>query len=408
MNDPSADDARIADLTQGSLLFLRIWVAIFLAASATFFLLMTLSAKVFASTGSAFAANTVVLTQWLPAVLALPLIKAAVARHSARALLVFCEVGGTLLLPLVSVWLEQVGWLIGLLLVKGAFDALSKVSRTVALKGYFQGRALDRAASYYNTAALAGGGMGALCGALLLERLSLPGVLLMCGLMQLAAAGVYLSLPAGAKPAATQGSKGRAFPLDPGLRAAIVYFVAAVCLYQGFHNIARSAFPVSQLGMRESGIALVQMLTNLAYIAGAFVAARIVISGGRYAAAGPFLHLLVLVSLIPLPFMSAQVPGLALYALFACLFEIAFCVHLRHIITAAPSERMARIVADANAWAVGSMVVFSLLGSWLVDRTGLGTVVAIAIVAALAVPGWVHLMNLRLHTPRASERPQEG
>lgn len=252
----------------------------------------------------------------LPAVLALPLIKAAVARYSPRALLVFCEAGSSFALLFVPALFGNVYWLIALLLVKGAFDALSKVSRTVALKSYFSGEALSRAAAYYNTAALAGGGVGALFGALLIGQMALIGVLALCCCMHLAAAGLYTSLPVGSKlDAGGAGKTAGKGPLDAGVRSAIIYFVAAVCLYQGYHNIARSVFPVRQLGMSEAGIALVQTLTNLAYIVGAFAAARLSILKGRYNTTGPLLHGLVLLSLVPLPFMSAPGLGLAMYAL---------------------------------------------------------------------------------------------
>lgn len=407
MNDLTASKTLPEQPSLWSSVFLRIWAAIFLTALATFFLLMTLSAKVFVDTGSAFAANTVVLTQWLPAVLALPLIKAAVARHSARGLLVFCEVGSAVVLLFVPALFSSVPWLIALLLVKGGFDALSKVSRTVALKSYFSGEALNSAASYYNTAALAGGGVGALFGALLLGQMALVGVLALCCCMHLAAAGLYMSLPIAAKPNANRTEKnGRATRLDASVRSAIVYFIAAVCLYQGYHNIARSVFPVNQLGMSEAGIALVQTLTNLAYIVGAFAAARLPVTNGRYTTTGPLLHGLALLSLAPLPFMSVQVPGLAMYALFAFAFEMAFCVHLRYIITAAPSERMAQIVADTNALAVGSMVAFSLLGSYIVDKTSLGFITVAVIVAAGAVLVLTSSMNLRIQSSSGDGRPK--
>ncbi|MBA2674265.1 hypothetical protein, partial [Ramlibacter sp.] len=182
------------------------------------------------------------------------------------------------------------------------------------------------------------------------------------------------------RPAAAQAAD------DARLRSAIVYFIAAICLYQGFHNIARSAYPVRQLGLPEAAIGLVQTLTNVAYIAGAFAAARFSLAANRYAVVGPLVHLAPMLFLVPLALITAQVPGLLTYALFAFGFEVAFCVHLRYIITAAPAARMGTIVANTNAMAMGAMVCFSLAGSWVADRVGLGAVTGAVLLLGLLVP----------------------
>lgn len=375
--------------------FLRIWTAIFLASTATFLLLMTLSARVFSGTGSAFAANAVVLTQWLPAVLALPLIKFLAARHSPKALLVLCELGSAAVLPFVVPTASHVEALIGLLLLKGACDALSKVSRAVALKSYFSGGMLENAAAYYNTAALMGGGVGALIGALLLSRLDLPSVLALCAAMHVIASGLYASLPAAGRPVAAAMPPAGRVELEADVRSSVFYFIAAVCLFQGYHNIARSAFPVAQLGMPESGIALVQAVTNVAYIVGAFFAARLPSSRTPYAMTGPALHGLAVLSLLPLPFLSSQATGLLMYGVFAFAFEVAFCVNLRQLIVGAPAAQMGRIVANTNAWAVGLMVLLSLLGSYAVDKSSLAAVTAAVILLAALVPFFIHAVVSR-------------
>jgi hypothetical protein len=80
------------------------------------------------------------------------------------------------------------------------------------------------------------------------------------------------------------------------------------------------------------------------------------------------------------------VPGLAAYALFAFGFEVAYCVHLRYIITAAPAARLGAIVANTNAIGLGAMVCFSLAGSWAADRVGLWAVTGAVLLLGLLVP----------------------
>jgi predicted MFS family arabinose efflux permease len=382
-------------------IFIRIWLAIFCSAAGSFLLLMSLSALVHADTGSAFLANGVVITQWLPAVLGLPIIKAIASRYPARTVLVAADAGSVLAAGLIAWAVQQPVWLVALLLAKGGFDSLSKVSRAVALKHYFSGKVLDRAASYYNTAMLVGGGVGALIGALVVQRLGLTGVLALCSALHGAAAMLYATLPpAGSSPAQPAGSAENQASPHVEVRLAVIYMVAAVALFQGYHNIARSVFPVDVLGMPHTGIALMQTVTNAAYVVGAVLAARVMLSNQRYAAMGLACHLLALLSIVPLPFMSSPGIGTAMYAVFAFGFEFAYCVHLRHIITTAPAAELPRVIANANAWALGLMVTISLAGSFLVDRTGLAAVTAATAGAALLVPLFAGRLARQAKAPR--------
>lgn len=97
-----------------------------------------------------------------------------------------------------------------------------------------------------------------------------------------------------------------------------------------------------------------------------------------------------------------------MYALFAFGFEMAFCIHLRYLITAAPSAQMPRLIANANAWAMGLMVVVSLVGSYAVDRTSLGTITAMVVGAAALVPLIAHIAGRRHHAPMTARDTSLG
>lgn len=367
--------------------FVRIWAAIFSSSVATFLLLMTLSAAVFTQTHSPVFSNGIVLTQWVPAVLALPLIKSLASRYDGRALLIAAEVGSALSLLITMRLLNDLYPLLGILVVKGTFDNLSKVARPVAVKRLFAGAALDRAASYYNTAMLVGGGVGALAGALFLARLSSQQVIALSIALHLISACSYATIAKARQPA-DQSGKSHAVSerAEPDAQSALVYFIAAVALFQGYHNIARSVFAVDQLGMPASGIALLQAVTNIAYVVGALAAARIDVAGGRYRTIGPLAHGIALATLIPLIFITRPAFGVPMYAVFAFGFEAAYCVHMRFVITSVPSASMPRIMANANAWALGLMLAVSLGGSYLVSEIGFAPVTLIVIVIAALVP----------------------
>ena len=274
-----------------------------------------------------------------------------------------------------------------ILLLRGTLENLSKVSRTVALKHYFKGNILDRATSYYTTAMLAGGAIGALIGAALIGELPLATIIISCGLLNLVAAGIYLSLPQAqlAPQQERPGHTSEPAAFSGTLRSALLYYVAAVALFQGFHNVARSVYPIDHLGMGEAGIPLIQMITNVAYIFGAFAAARFIISASNYRIRGAVSHVLALISLVALPWFAQPITGLPIYALFAFFFEFAFCIHLRLIVTTAPGDGFARLMANLNAWSMGLMVLLSLIGSYAVDNIGLLPVAQAFVVIAILV-----------------------
>ncbi|MHA0873504.1 MFS transporter [Enterobacter pasteurii] len=389
-------------------IFLKIWTAIFLASLSTFFLLMVLAARVFNDSASPLAANMVVLTQWLPAVLALPLIRRAGARFSPRNLLRTSEFASALIVPAIAFVSGSYYVMIFLLLLKGGLDSLSKMARAVALKNYFSGQALNQAASYYNTAMLGGAGVGALLGALLLSVLPLEAILGLCMICHLAAGILYTRLPAPLNDVKIPTANGTSFhtPVrDPRLHMSIIYYVSTVALYQGYQNVARSVYPTEQLGMDPSGIALIQTIASFAYILGAIFAARLDLSGNRYTVTAPVSHLLTLALMLPLPFITSAVPGLAVYGLFALLFEVAWAVHQRYIIVAAPPEQLGKIVANANALGLGAMIVVALLGSILVEQLNFGSVTLSFIVLALMIPV---LINVFLGKKRVSSAVGEG
>ncbi|WP_299775925.1 MFS transporter [uncultured Tateyamaria sp.] len=374
-------------------IFAQVWVAVFLASLSTFFLLMVLSAKVFSESASPLAANSVVLTQWLPAILALPLIRSATRRFSPRDLLFGTEFISAAVIPLIAIVYGAFYAMIALLLVKGGMDSLSKVARALAVKRYFSGRELDKAASYYNTAMLAGSGVGALFGALLLNVLSLASILAICSLCHIVAGCLYILLPRGHEDKQTSASAPVPISkLNPRLQAGFFYFIAAVALYQGFQNVARSAFPTEQLGMSEAGIALIQTITSFAYILGALFAARISVAENRYDRVGPGVHIFALTMLIPLPLVTEVSYGLILYGGFAFAFEVAFAVHMRFLIVASPKEQLSNIVASANAFALAAMVAVAFLGSFAVERFGLFWVTCAFLLLATSVPFVIKLL----------------
>lgn len=370
-------------------IFARIWSAIFVSATATFFLLMTLSAHILEREGSITFANLVVLTQWLPALFALPAIKIVSAKFSARHILTASDAACGLVCLLLLAGLSNIWIILTLLLIRGAFDSLSKVARTTALRDYFTGEALDRAASYYNTAMLIGGGAGAVFGAVAYGNIDLNLTIAACCILYIISASIYFSLPLSRSASVPTSQTNDLSPSSDGsivdVQRAAIYFVGAVALFQGFHNFARSAYPVEHLGLSVSFVPIMQILTNFSYVVGAVLAAQLVMPRS-YRALPLATHLAGVAIMVAFIFPLPIAFGLPSYFIFGLVFEVGFCLHLRYIITKAPKESVGRYVANANAAGMAGMVAVAFGGSLLAEIYGFVTVTVLVMVLAASVP----------------------
>lgn len=383
---------------RGARTFREIWLAIFLSSVATFFLLIVLSAEAIAAGHSWTLANVIVMTQWIPAVAALPLIKHLSRNVPARRLLVTCELGTLGLYPLVALLAATTAPLLAVLLAKGLLDNVSKVSRPVALRTHLDGVLLHGSAAYYNVAALAGSGLGSLLGAVAFGRVDLLLVLSGCAAAHAVSAWLYSRLSR-----VDEGGRGATgvrtprHPLSPNVRSAVCLYVASVVLFQGVHNIVRSYYPVDVLGLAPSSVGTVQTITSFAYIGGALVAARLLVGDGYWLRAC-VVHASAAASMVLLPFVESPGAGLVAYAAFAFLFEVGFALHLRTIMVEAPASRLGELIADANAWSMGSMVVLAITGSVVIDHVGMTTVTLVsAALAFLALALALHARSRELH-----------
>jgi predicted MFS family arabinose efflux permease len=366
--------------------FTKIWIAIFTSAISTFFLLMTISARVLLTSSSTSLANLVVLTQWLPALIALPFIKFISSQLAPRKALMLADIGCAIVCLLLLLTRDGVFAQIALLLIRGCFDSLSKVVRTGALREYFHGELLDRAASYYNTALLVGGGVGSIFGALAFSALPPAAIMIFSAALYATSASLYATLPENANAAESRPSLATnasdATSVDHIYRAGL-YYISSVGFFQGYHNLARTAFPVKQLGLGVDFVPVVQLLANFSYIVGAFLAAQVLLRTS-YRALPAILHFATIVLLASFPFLTDAAPGLFVYTLFGLFFEIGFCLHLRFAITRYRKDKLAPFVANINAIGMAIMVVIAYGGSLMVDKIGFSvTTFLIAGVAAM-------------------------
>ncbi len=172
--------------------------------------------------------------------------------------------------------------------------------------------------------------------------------------------------------------------LPLSVQRAIGLFIASVLSYQGFHNIVRAIYPIENLGTSTSGIGTIQFITSIAYIVGATFAAKMSIKTTNYFRNAVLIYIFTTICMLILPFLHSPIIGFSTYGLFAFLFEVGFCLHLRTIIIDTPKNRLGDVVANSNAWALGSMVVMSMAGSVFVEWAGLIALSAVQALVAVA------------------------
>lgn len=363
--------------------FILLWLAMLVSSTGTFMLLLVVSSHLLRAHGSGLGAASVFAFQW-----ALPVVLASLVRRFAespnlRRVVVSSEIGGAMVSVAIGLMLGSQSMIPVVLcfLVRGMFEAVTKTARVVLVKLMFQGPALTAASSTFNLSYYVGGVLGGLLGAALVMHVSLMTVCLIDATTFVFSAGCYLLLPKVGVPSrkATTARRGAILDTltlmrgDRALWAAVGYLVAATGVFQGFHNAARTLLPIRHLGLADTAVMQLQMVSGTAIVGGALLVPLL----GRRTQMRAFafgVHVLASLSL----WFTAQVgTPLALFIAyfgFIFLFEVAFTAAQASMIQSCPAEAMPTLSAGSNALGTGLLIGFSLLSGWLSDRLPMSTV----------------------------------
>jgi predicted MFS family arabinose efflux permease len=364
--------------------FILLWLAMLVSATGTFMLLLVVSSHLLRAHGSGLGAASVFAFQWILPVVLASLVRRFAESPNLRRVVVSSEIGGAMVSVAIGLLVLSSPSMIPVVLcflVRGMFEAVTKTARVVLVKLMFQGPALTAASSTFNLSYYVGGVLGGLLGAALVMHVSLMVVCLIDAATFVFSAGCYLLLPKVRVPSrhattARRGALADTFALmrrDRALWAAVGYLVAATGVFQGFHNAARTLLPIRHLGLADTAVMQLQMVSGAAIVGGAVLVPLL----GRHAQlrALPFgVHALASLAL----WLTAQVGtplGLFIaYFGFIFLFEVAFTAAQASMIQSCRAEDMATLSAGSNALGTGLLIGFSLLSGWLSDRLPMPTV----------------------------------
>ncbi|MEV4439436.1 MFS transporter [Streptomyces sp. NPDC049577] len=393
--------------------FLVLWAAMLISSTGTFFLLLTVSSSLLTENGSGFGASAVFGFQWVLPILLVGLIRRACEGARLRRTVVCGELGGAAVSLGIGFLLahDLVVPLLACFLVRGLLEGITKTARVVYARQLFDGPQLKLASYTFNNSYYLGSAAGGVLGSLLAGHVPVVVAAAIDAGTFVVSACCYRLLPAVSAPRAQSGARkgvlrqvGGALRGRRQLALAVVYLIAAVGVFQGFHSAARTVLPIRVLDLGDTAVMNLQIVSGLALVLGS-VAVPVLL---RKIDLGPYRGALVnaatAVMMVVLPFASGAVSLYVYYFLYLFLFEFAFTVAQGHIIQECPADELVGVTTFTNAAGNGLLVVCTLLTGGLSDVLDFGTialVLALVVVGASAVAEVVARLRVP-HTDRAA------
>lgn len=368
--------------------FLLLWLGLLASSSGAFLFVIVLAARIFEETGSSLMASSVFAAQWLLPLALSRLSGTICTSYRIRSVLVIGEVISAFVVVGCALVLE-LGFvpLLALVMVRGFFEAMSKAARLVALKQYVDARFLEKASSLFGTSMYLSSGLGAIAGGLLAAQLTFLGVAVVAAGLSLIASLTYLALTRSAVAPPRKASVTSAwavFRRQPELLRNTLQIFVICGVFQGFHNIARTALPMKHLPLGVTAATHLQVISSVGIVLGALFVFRFM-SDAKHSV---FRHPVVLVGLtalaMPLPYLvTTPAISFALYFAFIFAFEVAFTRVQNQIIVTTPVAAIGHVAAFNQGVNTALMAVVILIGSAAID---LSTVLLVASgLAALSV-----------------------
>lgn len=359
--------------------FAAMWLAMFLSTVGSSTLLLALAIRIYLDTRSALDASAIYAAQWLAPIALAPLIVRVFGLMSPRTALIACEATGIGLAVAIA-WLAPFGLpaLLPMLVVRGLIDVAVKSGRLVALKATFTGDRLKSATSLNGTPYILGLASAGLLASVLVDRLPLTSIGLLSSGCFAVAAACYCALR-GKAAARAEGAAarpalrdlGQALAGDRRLAKALAMYLLAVATMQGYHTLARTAFPIEGLGLDAGGPAWLQSVAISGVFAGSVLAALCVgtraYEGLRVEAVAAVAFALMLLTWMP----ADPIVAFALYFLFMLVYEVVFLRLAADIMTACRPEHAPSVSVAMTTYSLGGMTLVTLAGGWLASAAGL-------------------------------------
>lgn len=370
-----------------------LWGAMFLSQTGTALLLIGLSTGIYEATGSALAASMVFAALWLLPVLLAPVTARICARHPPRRVLIATEVAAALLCAPIGIAAGlSLAPVFVLLLARGFCEAQMKAARGVALKLYIEDDAIEQAASLNTTAMILGAGFGALLSALVAADWPLWLVAGTTSGLYAASAGTYALLGPSGPPTSRAPARGWGFWREvgellgatPALRLPFWSLLITTAAYQGYHTIARTAFPLGHLEADRSAVAAMQVGTIAATALGAVAATAWI--AWRLRRPAPWMLFAATSACLLLPWQVGRGPSAFLaYWAFMAVFELSFSLFQARLMKACPRDAIATVSTASGMAGLAAMASVVVAGSMGADAAGLEATAWGIAVAALVL-----------------------
>ncbi|MCG6122426.1 MAG: hypothetical protein MEP57_06935 [Microvirga sp.] len=368
----------------------KLWIGSFLGTTANFALYLLLASEIFRQTGSALLASLVFAAQWALPVLLVLRIEQAGRMIEPRRLMVGAALTFAGLTAVAAVAAPGVAPVIALCAIFGALESLVKSGRLVALKRYYEPPALQTSVSSLASAMYLGSAAG---GALFALAPSENGVAVVAAAAvgaHLVAAAALATLPA-PSVAVAEGERGalsarafaealRASASDPRVFEALFRLVLVCGVFQGFHNIARTALPLVHLDAGGAAVGVLQVVAAAAIIAGVVTYRFAFAASDRLTGVAGVLGYVCAALLVAPALTRDAALSFSLYFAFIFTFELLFIHHQTRLVVAAKASAISVVSAFQYAVINLAMLTTAVGGGVLVDTIGL---VATAAVFAL-------------------------
>jgi len=353
------------------------------------FLLVSLSLRTYAETGSAFAASLFFVAQFTASVLCFGIIEYLCRRLPPRHAMILAD--GLSLIAVLGIGVVgggHLGLVFALLTLRGFGDSLLKSGRTLAIKTAFPDEILARSNALLAAPHYIGNGLGVVLAAVLVERIAFFQLALVAAGLIAVALLCYLACRFDDRPPEAAGQKtrvlgriGAAFRDNPALQIAFLQISTLTVFFQGIHQVTRTTVPMDRFGLDASEAGGFQLAAVLGLVAGTLLTAQIPWVRDR----GSTMLYIVLAaaSLVAMWLVPWPLAGAAIYCAFMCAFEIGFIRAQTQMMRHATPQALATVTVLFHMIVFSGMAAMILAAGALTDLAG-GLVVAL-LVAAISV-----------------------
>lgn len=353
------------------------WLASFLSTVSTHLLLLLMSTEVFLHTKSNTKGSLIYAFTMILPFFCVSLTHNIVKRRNLHIILSVTTLFQALLSLCLTMNDQTSIFLIYFILcIKGYLDSVEKSGRVILLKNIIPKESIESASTIMGLSTYLGMGAGASLGSYLHGYFSIGELGVSSGILACISGILYFTLNASDKTTPCQEPMSwRDFLTNLRTLNLLGSFFAltfTVAIFQGIHNVSRSAYGIEFLKLGPSGISEIQLTATLGVLGGAFFVSRFMLSHQKLSKVSP--NLLVLLTGISLPCLTMaqnHYMGHSLYFLFIFMFEISFTRIQNIIIKDCPGNLSSGIFSRVYAIIPVALSLMIFMMGYVIDEYGI-------------------------------------